>query len=116
MSESKIQADFHKKLWNTYPKTRNLCYHIPNQAKRTGYAYMIAMGMVPGIPDYHCNFPSQGFNSLYIEFKTDTGKLSDKQIKVQADLRAAGHRVEVARSTEEGLNFFIDYAKGSEFV
>lgn len=109
-------ALFHKTIWNDYPKTRFLCYHIPNEAKRTGYAYMVAIGMVPGIPDYHCNFPSQGFYSLYIEFKTSDGKVSDKQTKVHSELRAKGHRVEIARSAEEAFLIFKDYVKGSEFM
>ncbi len=114
--EAKDQAAFHRWVWNTYPKTRYLCYHIPNEAKRTGYAYMISMGMIPGIPDYHCNFPSGIFHSLYIEFKTETGVVSDKQKNVHAHLRAAGHRVEVTRSYNEAIEIFQSYVQGSEFM
>lgn len=77
---------------------------------------MISMGMVAGIPDYHCNFPSQGFRSLYIEFKSDTGKLSANQEKVHPILRANFHKVEVASSFEEALKIFLEYAEGSEYL
>lgn len=116
MTESQIQSIFHKHIWNTYKKTRFLCYHIPNQAKRTGYAFMIAMGMIPGIPDYHCNFPSGIYRSLYIEFKTEEGKLSTNQEKAHTELRANGHRVEIAKSFSEALEIFLDYAKGTEYL
>jgi hypothetical protein len=116
MSESKIQASFHKYIWNTYHKTRYLCYHIPNEARRTGYAYMIAMGMVPGIPDYHINIPSGEYRSLYQEFKSEDGKLSEKQIKVHNELRKNGHKVDVVRSFDEALKSFLDYAEGTEYL
>ncbi len=116
MNEAKIQAAFHKHIWNTFPKTRYLCYHIPNEAKRTGYAYMIAMGMIPGIPDYKCDFPNSLWKSLYLEFKTETGVVSDKQKNVHTHLTKAGHRVEVVRSLKEAIDIFKDYVETSEFV
>lgn len=116
MSEAKTQSIFHKTIWNDYPKTRYLCYHIPNEAKRTGYAYMIAMGMIPGIPDYHCNFPNKEFKSLYLEFKSETGVVSDKQKNVHAHLLRAGHRVEVVRSLKEAIEIFKIYVEESEFM
>jgi hypothetical protein len=116
MSESKIQATFHKHVWNTYPKTRCLCYHIPNEARRTAYSNMIAMGMVPGIPDYHCNFPSGPFRSLYLEFKSEDGKLSEKQKNIHPILIKNFHRVEVVKSFEEALQIFLIYAHGTEYL
>ncbi len=115
MTESKIQSDFHKHVWNNYPLTRYLCFHIPNEAKRTGYAYMTAMGMVGGIPDYICNFPSGAYRSLYLEFKSADGKLSENQKKAQAALRFNSIRVEVVRTFEEALEIFKAYIIGTEY-
>lgn len=116
MTESQIQSNFHKYIWNTYPKTRFLCYHIPNESKRTGYAFMIAMGMIPGIPDYHCNFPSGEFKSLYIEFKKEGEEPKEKQLSVHKILRSHGHRVEVAHSFDEALKIFTEYAKETGYL
>lgn len=116
MTESAIQSKFHMHVWNIYKKTRYLCYHIPNEAKRTGYAYMIAMGMIPGIPDYHCNFPSGIYKSLYMEFKTETGIVSPKQKNVHDHLQANGHKVVIVRSFNEAIKEFTDYVQGSEYL
>jgi hypothetical protein len=114
MSESSEQAKFHRIVWNNYPSSRYLCYHIPNEAKRTGYAFMIAMGMVPGIPDYHCNIPNIPYKSLYLEFKSEIGTLSENQKKAHSELIKKGHRVEVVRSFDEAIKIFTEYIKGTE--
>ncbi len=116
MSESSEQAKYHKYIWNAYPKTRWLCYHIPNEGQRRNNSQLIAMGLVPGTPDHHHNFPANGFNSLYIEFKLPGESLSEAQKKSHAALRKNNHRVEIAYTFNEALNFFLDYAKGTTYL
>lgn len=116
MTEAAIQSKFHKFLWNKHPKTRWLCYHIPNEAKRTGHSYMIAMGMIPGIPDYKVDFPASGFSSLFIEFKKHGEDPSPKQLEVHNILRKNNHKVEIARSVEEAYQIFLEYAKETEYL
>jgi hypothetical protein len=121
-SEDSIQAECWQWLYNTYPKTRGLCFHIRNggslTSAREGNKFK-AMGVVPGVPDIclaipqpyaikHLNPSGHGYTiqhgmygALYIEMKTEKGKHSTEQKNVQAALIAAGNRVEHARSLEE---------------
>jgi hypothetical protein len=99
-SEDKIQSDCFMWLWNNYPKTRGLLYHIRNggsvASAREGAKFK-AMGVVRGIPDLHMPIPctSEGtfYASLYIEMKTVKGKLSKEQIEIHEKLKSASNCV-----------------------
>lgn len=116
--ENKIQGDFHKKLWNKYPRTRGLCYHIPNGGKRSAVeaSQFKAIGVLAGIPDYHIAIPARGYASLYIEFKTDTGTLSDIQVKRIETLRGAGNLVVICRSADQALAEVEKYLENTEYL
>jgi hypothetical protein len=116
MSEAKIQSDFHYYIWNNYKKTRYLCYHIPNEGFRKAQSQMIHEGLIPGMCDYICNFPSRGYKGLYIEFKIPGEKPGKNQVKAIDALRAHGFRVEVVFSFEEALKLFQTYAEGTEYL
>jgi hypothetical protein len=60
-----------------------------------------AEGAMPGMPDLMICMASAGHHALFIEMKTEKGKLSDMQKIVHAQLINAGYCVKVCRSFEE---------------
>jgi hypothetical protein len=56
---------------------------------------------MPGMPDLMICMASSGHHALFIEMKTEKGKLSDTQKIVHAQLINAGFCVKVCRSFEE---------------
>jgi len=115
LSEDYIQAQFHQWLWNSYPRTRWLCYAIPNGGLRTQQeaAKLKATGVVRGIPDYHISIPSQGFNGLYIEFKEPGANLNTEHVKHQLDvhtrLRSAKNKVVMCDDLDEAKRITLEY-------
>lgn len=105
-SEDLILSQCHTWLWNTYPELRYKCWHVANErtcSAKEG-AILKAKGVVSGVPDYVINHKCR---SYYIEFKTDTGKLSDNQKKIINALKNDGFDVEIIRSVGE----FMDCVK-----
>jgi hypothetical protein len=60
-----------------------------------------AEGAMAGMPDLMVCMASGGYHALFIEMKTEKGKLSDTQKIVHAQLINAGYCVKVCRSFEE---------------
>ncbi len=107
-SEAKIQSDCFQWLWNTYPSTRRLCFHIPNGGLRSAReaATFKAMGVVAGIPDLCLAIASSSYDktyshALYIEIKTATGKTSPEQEACHIALKNADNAIAIVRSLEE---------------
>lgn len=118
-SENEIQAAFfdwlavHEKK---YPDL-SLMFAIPNGSHKSPAARGLfkRTGLKPGVPD--CCLPialvgsllKPGYVSLWIEFKSKRGVISDVQQAWIAALRANAHRVEICRSWIEAANVVIDY-------
>lgn len=80
-----------------------LLFAIPNGAKRdiiTG-SRLKAEGVVAGIPDLFLAYPKQSYNGLFIELKTETGKLRKSQKEILTRLNDAGYHAVVAYGYEE---------------
>jgi hypothetical protein len=97
-----------------------LIYHVPNGGKRNKReaARFKLMGVVPGIPDIFVPITSNWFSKcdprpeyfgLYIEFKTEKGKLSEDQSNIIPLLESQGYKVVVCRSAEEAIKTVCDY-------
>ena len=100
MSEIQLQTSCFTWLWNNYPQTRRLFFHVPNGGNRNAIEGMQlkASGVVAGIPDcilVHCG-RCYGF-----EFKTLTGKVSPVQEKVHQAWSNDGTPVYIIRTIEE---------------
>jgi hypothetical protein len=105
--ESKIQQRCVE--WFRYSFPRTLIASFPNgvfiggtpvqRAKR--WNILKAEGAMPGMPDLMICLPSGSYHALFIEMKTEKGKLSDTQKIVHAQLINAGYAVKVCRSFEE---------------
>lgn len=90
-----------------------LLHHIPNggaRSARAGY-FLKCMGVRPGIPDYHLPVARGGYHSLYIEMKTDQGRLSGDQEETMKALAREGNLCLVAYGAEDALEIIMDYVK-----
>lgn len=105
--ESKIQQRCVE--WFRYSFPRTLIASFPNgvyiggtpvqRARR--WNLLKAEGAMPGMPDLMICMSNGPYHALFIEMKTEKGKLSDTQKIVHAQLINAGYAVKVCRSFEE---------------
>lgn len=114
-TEDRRLSDFHEWVWNTYPYLRRLCFHPLNEQGRGGFegARNKAKGVVSGVADYICLIKGKdGQNGLCIEFKTETGVQSPNQIDFEEKVKGQGFEYRIAKSTEEGMQIFLNYIGG----
>jgi len=69
--------------------------HIPNQATRGIYMYA---GVLPGAPDL---LALRAGRVIFLEVKTETGRVSAKQAEAHEKLRAEGFEVRVVRDLDD---------------
>ena len=111
--ETQIQAAFFAwlKLHSARFPQLSFCFAIPNGGFRfkSTAAMMRRTGTKPGVPDCFLPVPSKGCCGLWIEFKTDKGKLSDNQTAFVEFLQTQRYKVLIVRSWTDGANCVIDY-------
>lgn len=100
MSEIQLQAFCFQFMWNNYPSTRRLFFHVPNGGSRDARegSQLKASGVVAGIPDLV--LINKG-NAYGFELKTLTGKVSPEQEKVHKVWIQDGTPVYIIRTFEE---------------
>jgi hypothetical protein len=88
---------------------------IPNQGRGGGWrqarrgAYMKQEGLRAGVPDLFLAIPAQGYHGLFIELKSEKGRLSDAQDEMIRILMAHGYVCRVARGWTEAQEAIIGY-------
>lgn len=99
--ESKLQKACIKWFDSQYP--RHVLFAIPNGGGRTPIqgAILKAEGVRAGVPDLFLAFAKEDTGGLFIEMKTEEGKLNENQKVMIPKLRKAGYQVEVVRSFDE---------------
>ena len=113
LKESEIQSSFFawiKLHENRFPELK-FCFHVPNGGYRfkATAAAMKRAGTRAGVPDVSLPIARKGFHGLWIEFKSDAGKLSEAQETFIEFLRRQNYCVLVCRSWTAGANAVIDY-------
>ena len=68
-----------------------------------------AMGTLAGFPDLFIFIPKGGFNGLFIELKTKTGKVSENQELMIERLNEQGYRAVVCYGFDESIKTIKDY-------
>lgn len=116
--EGRIQAACVKWLRNTYPETRGLYFHIPNEINFSGDnaiqgAQLKALGLVKGVADTILLMARSGYHALCVEFKTDKGRQSAEQQEWQRTVEREGYRYVVCRSLEDFKNIINGYFDGT---
>ena len=96
-----------------YPQHRENFIHMPNGGNRSAAtgALLKRMGVLPGVSDYICTQPSSGWPLLWIELKTETGKVTDTQKEFLAAQRQNGAMAVVAFGWDEakyGIDRWMD--------
>ena len=87
---------------------------IPNGGARhiAVAAKLKAEGVRAGVPDLFLPCPRRGFNGLWIELKTKTGRLSDSQKWWISELCKQGYFAVMCRGTEEAIEAIREYLAG----
>ena len=108
MSEHEIQCLLIK--WaSAIPELK--CFAIPNGEKRnimTG-AKLKKAGVKAGVPDLFFCVPRGGYHGLFIELKSEKGRLSNEQKYWLEVLANNGYRSAVCFGLDEAKNTIIDY-------
>jgi hypothetical protein len=97
--ESRLQQECYIHFHNTYPAIRGLFFKIKNEGtnKITG-ARDKATGLIAGVAD-SCLLING--TAVFIEFKTEQGKQSDKQRSWEKCIAAYGYKYFIIRTKEE---------------
>ena len=118
--EDRIQMDLIK--WSQQPGVRKaypclkLLYHIPNERicdPREGKRLKL-MGVKRGVPDLCLPVPNKGYAGLYIELKSDSGKLSDEQNWWLCELTNRGYKAVVCYGFDSAVNTLLKYLEGGK--
>ena len=115
-SEDSIQMSCVSWFRVAHPELARLLHHSANEGKRTthivhthagtrvvcsGGARLKAMGMQTGFPDLFLAVPRKGMHGLFIEMKSETGRLEPSQREMLALLSEQGYATAVCRSLDE---------------
>ena len=90
-------------------------YHTPNGGSRNiaEAANLKRMGVKPGVPDLCLPYPSKGHHGLYIEMKTEKGRLSAAQMDYIDFLTEQGYKAVVCHGAEEAIGEIWGYLDDS---
>ena len=89
-------------------------FAVPNQGGKGKGAIirgqkMVREGLKKGAPDIFLPFPTDDFYGLFIEMKSETGRLGDEQHDYLNYLTKQGYLCGVCRSFEEAQALIMDY-------
>ena len=107
--EHDIQASCVRWMEYQYPREANLLFAIPNGAHLAGTAKQRAAqwarlkkeGAKPNVPDLFLPIPRRSSHGLFIEMKTETGRVRPGQKEWLQALSIQGYETAVCRSLEE---------------
>lgn len=112
-AESTFQRALFK--WISYiPVLRDVSFAIPNAYKRSKVSGRLLKleGMTAGVPDIFIAFPSDPFHGLFIEMKSEKGRLTEAQVVMLDRLAQQGYKCAVCYGWEEAKNVIITYLNG----
>jgi len=112
--EAEIQSEFFNKMKLFFPRLPDkLIFAVPNGGSRHKIeaANMKRQGIKAGVADVILLIPKNGFASLCLEFKTDTGKQSDEQKEFQRQAESCGSKYVIVRSVAEAIQETKEYLK-----
>jgi hypothetical protein len=105
-AESQIQHEIFKWYHNNYclntHDPQNIIFSVPNESSNAReQIYKKSLGLISGVSDLIIVNQKE---VLFVEVKTEIGKLSINQIKFQKKIDDLGHRYIVVRSLEDFKN------------
>lgn len=99
--EADLQKDCVEWLRETFPEW--LVFSCPNEACRNRVNWFKNLGMLPGAPDL---IIVQLESVIFVEFKSETGRLSTNQIRFKQQAESLGHQYLVIRYLSDLKRFF----------
>ena len=115
MSEHEIQSEFFRliRILEQEEPRLKLVHAICNQAAWKSASKYVKEGLRKGWPDV--GFPVKSatgeFNGLYIEFKTDKGRISEEQADYLDLLSKSGSLCVVCRDADIAMELVLEYLK-----
>ena len=91
----------------------SLLFAIPNGGFRkiqTGIK-LKRTGLKPGVPDIFLPVARRKYFGMFIEMKSEKGRVQENQKEWHAALKAQGYQVEVCRGCDQAVKAIIDYLK-----
>ena len=118
MSEAQHQANVLK--WSQQPSIRDkwpelaLLHHIPNGGSRDRVEgrHLKQQGVKAGVPDLCLPVARCGYHGLYIEMKTESGRLTKEQKWWNGRLREQGYLCATCLGWEHAVWLLDRYLKG----
>lgn len=110
--EQQLQTKFMEWLGLQYPKVWRVTFSIPNEGRRSYNVgkKMKSAGMKKGVPDLFIAYPTQHFHGLFVEFKSDKGKVSEHQENMMSLLREQKYETRVIfKSLDDAINMVNEY-------
>ena len=101
--EAKLQTNCFRWFDYQYPDLKMLLFAVPNGGSRNVIeaANLKAQGVRAGVSDVIFLYPTEKYPFLCIEFKSKTGKQTQKQIEFQKQVEKIGGRYEIVRNFEQ---------------
>ena len=115
--EAQLCKIFYKDFCKVYPKYIPYLTHLPfGEQRNAGVGKKLKdMGCTRGWPDYGFFWPCSGYHSLFLEFKTNKGKVSEWQYTRMNVLRGAGFACAVVRGSTIAIEVIGLYLEGKYF-
>lgn len=109
--ETKAQIIFIKELGLKHPKVLDQTFHIPNEKKVSPLNGFISqqMGTKPGVSDLFIAYPVGVFNGMFLEMKSEKGKLTKLQSIFLKNMQAAGFYAVVAYGAKQAMELVESY-------
>lgn len=94
-----------------FPKLANCLFAIPNGGRRDiGTAIKLKReGVIAGVPDLFLMVAKNGFNGLFIEMKTEKGRLAKSQKEFIEVANQQGFKVIVCHGFDEAKELITEY-------
>lgn len=110
ISEKTIQKQLFGWL-SLYPKVRAVSFAIPNGGTRNirEAVSLKQQGVLKGVPDLMIAIPNRTCFGLFIELKSENGRVSDHQNTTMLNLLARGYHVAICYSFEDAVNVIEGY-------
>tara|TARA_R110001599_G_scaffold26223_4_gene92577 strand:+ start:936 stop:1271 length:336 start_codon:yes stop_codon:yes gene_type:complete len=109
MTEDQLQMAAMRWIRLAYPNA--VSFHVANERKTSPMrgGKLKKMGVLAGVPDIHILEPNKIYCGLFIELKTEKGRLTPSQKDVIERIENAGYKCAVCRSLSEVICLVDDY-------
>jgi hypothetical protein len=97
--------------WVRIHKFDNFIFHIANERRTSPQAGALLkrMGVKAGVSDIFIARPSRGYHGMFMEIKSEKGKVSPSQKAFLHNMKMEGYEVAVAYGADEAIAWIQAY-------